>query len=148
MDTRYRTVHVGCSRQDGYISRYSVEVRLEEDGSCWRHDLSLFKQRADQLMGFVREAGVANLTPAEMAVNGHWARQDDEVWVESVHTGRPGAGTYNYQVVGPTRESIEQWREELYRRWHPCGYGTIVREIRELPDGLWTATAWRAGSCD
>ena len=126
-----------------------VEVRIAEDNSVWRHvrnDIS--EHRADRLIADMQAASVHDRTRAEMEASPHWAEGVD-VWSTSSHRGRVGAGMYYYSVVGSSKESLEAWKEDAYRSFHPLGYGTSIR-IADEPnaEGLWTASGSRAGSCD
>lgn len=46
-----------------------------------------------------------------------------------------------------TIEALEQWRDGLYRDYHPCGYGTHLT-IEEVAPGVGIAKGSRSNSCD
>jgi len=128
---------------------HRIEVRLVS-GDVFRHtaDLDGDSQASAQLIERMQSEGVHERSLTEMITNDQWERQHATLWIDSNHSGGFGGGRYSYSVIASSRNEVTQWAKRLCENFHPCGYGTIVREIVARTNGTFTCTATRAGSCD
>ncbi len=55
--------------------------------------------------------------------------------------------SYDYRLIGDTKEEVNNWISNLLKQYHPTGYGTSYSKIIEV-DNKFKATAWRSKSCD
>lgn len=46
------------------------------------------------------------------------------------------------------KETLETEAKNQFSRYHPCGYGTQVREYKQLENGNWQCYFSRGTSCD
>lgn len=159
---RYRAVVVdrrssqyegwGGHRHWQYFESRSVECRLKT-GEVFRHGIILEEgskdsDRINELMRRMMNERVHERSCEEMSDNPYWDKTDSDLWVESHHTGRMGAGNYSYRATASSENTLLEWGENLMKNYHPMGYGTTVRTPKEVEDGLWQCHASRAGSCD
>lgn len=52
-----------------------------------------------------------------------------------------------YTARFSTLEEAEAYKEKIYNKYHPSGYGTSLR-ITDLSDGIFSVTGSRSNSCD
>ncbi len=155
MDPNYFSRHTENSSTKDATGRprwtevHRVEVRLT-GGVVFQHfaDLDGRAGEPERLIERMRAAGVHERSSEEMIASPHWTVADNSLWVDSNHSGRAGGGRYAYTAMAATRSELEAWSENLYRNFHPMGYGTFVHQIVEHDDGTFSCTATRAGSCD
>jgi len=161
-DLRYRTVvidrrsesYVGYGGQKRwmYFESRVVECRIQS-GEVFRHshpieEFSYESKKIDSLVSKMIGEKVHERTGLMMDSNPHWDQSSDDLWVQSHHSGRFGAGRYSYRATASSQELLVEWKNNLLRNYHPMGYGTSVDDPTQLESGLWEARATRAGSCD
>ena len=82
-----------------------------------------------------------------MSYHENLKRLSDWVTVDrSVMSGGYSGFTTVY-VTGQTKD-VKAYCDEYVKMWHPCGYGTSVREVDSRKANCVTFRVWHSNSCD